>query len=476
MNRAPGYHQPKKRRTRFSIVVLGMCGILLIVIFFGIRSRLQQVASGGTAAGGATVKQPGGNSVSIAEHSKPPDDGRLLKEEVRDVAEHEKNSHHGPGDEENDYQSLPMCEKIEKQLLREANRARALALGGHAGVSPPLRPFVEPHLFVVWHDAMSKLETILRDIEKRFPVLAIQEFSWTNKLDAGNLTDRKKDKKGPLSSDGDSSLEGDRFLINLWRLYSGKGGWAKVGMKLKVKQCGRGNFVAVVVLDANPVYATEKTAHGDDVVNVKMNKQKTMYRRLAGGGFRVHGTFNPTEAFHDITLLFHRTPTTLLEESRERLCTTSLSESTINNSPSSKKPTIIEASATLVSNFLSNRDAFLTQNETLGLSSSLAEQSWDTCEDLQLALSTIPDVALFPHELNTDTKKQKGSNEAPLQWNDCANWPMRLQLRVPAKSIWAAVAIINPVAVDPEMTEHTPPGIFEVIIAKQRRVIRIKPL
>jgi hypothetical protein len=353
---------------------------------------------------------------------------------------------------EQDTAKLSLCGKIDKQLHREDLRARALATDGHAGLSAPPRPLVEPHLFVVWHDAMPKLEMILQDVEKQFPtVLAIGEFVWG---------DEGPDSDGQKTRVPAEELK-DRFLMNLWRLYSGKGGWYKTGMKVKVKQCGRGPFVAVVVLDATPVYATEKTAHGSDVVNTKMNKNKMKYRRIAGGGFRVHGTFNPQEALHDITLLFHKTPSQMLREHRAAHCRSDGRED--NTMPG------------LISQFLQNREAFRTANDTLGYMPPPHEQEWP-CEDLQAALSTVADVAFYAQDIALEPKKGLGDSRIePLQWRDCGvSWPMRLVMRVPASSVWAAVSILNPVSVDAEATDHTPPGVFEVIIAKQRRIVRLR--
>jgi hypothetical protein len=139
------------------------------------------------------------------------------------------------------------------------------------------------HLFVIWHGAMGQHERILADVARHFVVLAVSYFDW------------------PAADDG-----GAAFETNLWRLYSGKGGWKRTMMPLKVRQCGRGPFISVVVLDPFPDYQDEATAHGVDHVNHNMNTAKKRYRGWAGGGFKVHGTFNAAEAAHDVALLWHR--------------------------------------------------------------------------------------------------------------------------------------------------------------------------
>ena len=148
---------------------------------------------------------------------------------------------------------------------------------------------VDTHLFVIWHDALHKRREILSDISGNFLIYEIAYMDWP--------------KESPPKH---TAPEEDPFLMNLWRLYSGKGGWEKHNMKLKVSQCGRGPFLAIVVGDRDPIYKKEKTAHGVDLVNHRMNSAKQRYREWSGGGFRVHGTFNTQEAAHDIALLFSR--------------------------------------------------------------------------------------------------------------------------------------------------------------------------
>eukprot|EP00760_Papus_ankaliazontas_P032408 PhM_4_TR5790/c0_g1_i1/m.67511 len=145
------------------------------------------------------------------------------------------------------------------------------------------------HLFVVWPDAYKAKHKIIDDIRSRFTVWSVVEFTWAP----------------------------DTYLENLWRLYSGKGGEARAGMKLKVKQCGKGPFTVLVVEDRSPEYRDEHTAHGVDHVNHHMNDRKKTYRSWAGGGFRVHGTFNPQEADHDLFMLFGRNRAELLAEYAE---------------------------------------------------------------------------------------------------------------------------------------------------------------
>jgi hypothetical protein len=154
-------------------------------------------------------------------------------------------------------------------------------------------------LFVIWGGAMPHARRILHDMRTKFVVLGVSYFDW------------------PLFAHPDKKNASKTFEDNLWRVYSGKGGWVRKGMPLKVTQCGMGPFIAAVVLDPDPAYKAEHTAHGLDTVNHNMNDAKKEYRKWSGGGFKVHGTFSGLEAQHDIPFLFGRDAADFLRAYRE---------------------------------------------------------------------------------------------------------------------------------------------------------------
>ena len=72
----------------------------------------------------------------------------------------------------------------------------------------------------------------------------------------------------------------------------------------KVRKCGRGAFLLIVVRNLNPSYGT-RWAFGDKycLANELMYDLKALYREWAGRKHRIHGTTNRSEFTHDIFLL-----------------------------------------------------------------------------------------------------------------------------------------------------------------------------
>jgi hypothetical protein len=165
-----------------------------------------------------------------------------------------------------------------------------LPLSPVVAIAPQSEGAVDVHLLVIWSGAMTLRDRILTHVAQHFHILDVRYFDW------GSPEDAAPTEIASRHHHASSDLEHDYFLMNLWRLYSGKGGGAKKNMPLKVRQCGRGPFIGIVVVDPNAEYRTESTAHGDDYVNHHLNDAKKLYRKWTGGGFKVHGTFNPTEA------------------------------------------------------------------------------------------------------------------------------------------------------------------------------------
>ncbi len=71
----------------------------------------------------------------------------------------------------------------------------------------------------------------------------------------------------------------------------------------KEKHCGNGEFLLVVFLDKNPAYGCVDTSRGSEYVNSNVFSLKEKYRRMTGGGHKVHTTNSPEEAAHDLALL-----------------------------------------------------------------------------------------------------------------------------------------------------------------------------
>jgi hypothetical protein len=132
----------------------------------------------------------------------------------------------------------------------------------------------ELHLFILWNKALDKAGEILTDMQRRFTIHRLYETHWSEK----------------------------HFSSNLSRFY---------GQKLppnsgKEQHCGRGPFLAALVIDREPQYEMRNTSRGPRVVNSKCFDAKKLYRDLTGGGHRIHATNSVEEANHDLVLLMNQ--------------------------------------------------------------------------------------------------------------------------------------------------------------------------
>ena len=283
---------------------------------------------------------------------------------------------------------------------------------------------VEVHLFIVWHGAYQRRADSLRLIASRFLVLNVCEFVW------------------PMSSGKPrgATPRQDEFLMNLWRLYSGKGGWWLKDMQLKVEQCGRGPFTAVVVVDPSPVYRDEKTAHGVDHVSHNMHVMKQKLRKMAGGGFRVHGTYSRAEARHDIVLLYGRDPLDFWQDYTSQYIT--------SHGHSSSRLALEGA----------GQRGCHTTNTTIGFS------HWNSCEHFMFALSAANVNLRFAEgKLLTKSRKENPDDASSGLWKSSIcelNRSTDVTVLVPQAVRWSVVAIMNGRPMDAH--EHTAPTTFSV--------------
>lgn len=321
----------------------------------------------------------------------------------------------------------------------------------------PSSEAVDVHLFVIWHGAMSHREAILVDMAKRFTILDVKYFDWTSDvIVAGRQRSRRPppprshddDKKGskglPVNV---TALEEDYFLMNLWRLYNGKGGATKQNMPLKVRQCGRGPFIAAVVVDENPVYQDENTAHGTDHVNHHMNAAKARYRKWSGGGFRVHGTFNPQEAAHDITLLFHKHPDEYVADYQKGVVASAMDgvAQQKHSSASSHR-----SSEEVIRPFLGNRFDTIDHrgpDGTLGYHDDALMSGWANCS-VMLRTILAPWTAVDRRRMVNDGfygwDSEAAYPGAALNPAECDRWPStEWAMVVPESAWWAMASLLN---------------------------------
>lgn len=118
-------------------------------------------------------------------------------------------------------------------------------------------------LFMIWNNGRRLEKQILAEIGSRYKIAGLCEVFWPR----------------------------EHFASNLARFY-GKN--LRKGAK-KIKECGTGPFLVIVVSDSSPQYYNGK--------NINMSGCKYQYRQLLGGGYLVHASDNQTEAFENFLLL-----------------------------------------------------------------------------------------------------------------------------------------------------------------------------
>jgi len=143
----------------------------------------------------------------------------------------------------------------------------------------------EIHVFIIWEKAREKETEILSDIKKNFKVLQIFEINWSE----------------------------EEFERNLLRLYGNN--LKKASSKKNV--CGSGSFLFIIIKDENPKYAKRNTLHGEDSVNVNIFDKKIEYRKIAGGGQRIHASNSEKESNQNIGLILNKTPKDFEDENTD---------------------------------------------------------------------------------------------------------------------------------------------------------------
>ncbi|TWX72951.1 hypothetical protein [Colwellia sp. C1TZA3] len=131
----------------------------------------------------------------------------------------------------------------------------------------------ELHLFIIWEKARVNEREMMRDLKSKFEIVDLCEVTWSEKHFSRNLT-RFYGEKLPKGSH-------------------------------KERHCGTGPFLVIVVRDLAPNYSNRKTSKNRDIsVNTNVFDLKEMFRRLSGGGHKIHATNDIKEFKHDIALLF----------------------------------------------------------------------------------------------------------------------------------------------------------------------------
>ena len=132
------------------------------------------------------------------------------------------------------------------------------------------------HIVVVWSQAIGMSAEILDDLSEHFVVREVFRVTWTP----------------------------ERFASNLSRLY---GDTLPPGSAKEIES-GNGPFLLAVVEDPAPRIGRRRTTRGFRRVNVNVLAARRRYRRLTGGGYRVHATLDARETAKDLFLIVGRRP------------------------------------------------------------------------------------------------------------------------------------------------------------------------
>jgi len=128
----------------------------------------------------------------------------------------------------------------------------------------------ELHIVILWQHGRTVEKELLEELNSEYQVLGEYEIDW-----------------------------GEDFSQYLTRFY-GQNLPKNCG---KERHCGNGKFLLVTFLDNNPTYSCVETSRGSEYVNINIFYLKEKYRKLTGGGHKIHTTNSPQETSHDLYLL-----------------------------------------------------------------------------------------------------------------------------------------------------------------------------
>jgi predicted Ser/Thr protein kinase len=140
------------------------------------------------------------------------------------------------------------------------------------------------HTLIIWNKAFNKKNHILNDIDANFNIINTFNFNWSKK----------------------------HFHANLKRFYSHSQYQRKLKsfnkiISKKIKHCGDNEFLLIVFEDKSPNLTKRKTSSGTNTVNSNVFDRKKSYRKLTGGGHKIHSSDNSFETNKDLILLFGQT-------------------------------------------------------------------------------------------------------------------------------------------------------------------------
>ena len=130
----------------------------------------------------------------------------------------------------------------------------------------------ELHVIILWQNSRYMEEKILVDIEQSFAIRSKYFIQWA----------------------------AEKAYENFSRFYAIKSRYAKG----KMKHCGIGEFVLLVVEDSDPIYDVRETTAGAAKVNINLFDKKKLYRKWTNDGHKIHATDTIAETKHNLALFF----------------------------------------------------------------------------------------------------------------------------------------------------------------------------
>lgn len=136
------------------------------------------------------------------------------------------------------------------------------------------------HTLIIWEKGLHEKDFIINDLKENFQNVRLYNFKW--------------DKK--------------HFHENLRRFYSHSQFRRKERkfdkiIKGKIKHCGDGEFLLIIFDDVNPNFQERLTSSGKSTVNANVFEKKAAYRKLTGGGHKIHSSDDAFETNKDLCLL-----------------------------------------------------------------------------------------------------------------------------------------------------------------------------
>ncbi|MBO6248553.1 MAG: hypothetical protein J6N54_07070, partial [Bacteroidales bacterium] len=127
----------------------------------------------------------------------------------------------------------------------------------------------DPQVFlnIIWSSAREYEKIILDDLKSNFKIIKVFAVKWDKERFLDNLKVFYSHSQGHLPPNAYRSL-----------------------LEGKKRHCGDGEFLVIVFEDPKPDYQLRDTSSGTREVNIRTFEKKAEYRRMTGGGHKIHSS------------------------------------------------------------------------------------------------------------------------------------------------------------------------------------------